>query len=416
MTGLLRIIRGRWRANTRSVRSEKSRRRRRHEVHGGRHLNRLCQFQGEQSRGASNVPATSGRERHEATLRPLREQVHAVIVAASLCSGGACGHAPKAAANSTGTCVPTGTDVVPTRMALTGATLRFCLAEPAGTGTGTLHCYTANLEAKTIAPTSPPTDASAESRPRKDFPLWAANGRNPASASLDPSAHGKGMTACTSDKTACHDLPIDAASLGDKPIAVSDDATLVAIDTRNPKDTRRLPGRLETWDAVTGKKLASFEIHYGPTTEGYETPNHVLEFLGHTVIAYTESACALPCSSATMYSVRGKYLGLLASDPTGARAEQFHDELYLLYSQGPDWPLVVQDMATGKSVQLDDDRNASWDTIVTPAHIVRVVAPSRSNDSAPRSPRVEVWEPDLKLASTIAVPTCVPPTRSVRGR
>ncbi len=73
-----------------------------------------------------------------------------MIVAVSLFSaGGACGgkngHAPRAAAKIASTCVPTDADAFPTRMALTGATFTFCLAER----TGTPYCFTANLEAKT---------------------------------------------------------------------------------------------------------------------------------------------------------------------------------------------------------------------------------------------------------------------------
>lgn len=320
----------------------------------------------------------------------------AILVAVSAC-GGTDGHAPRAA-NTAGTCIPAGADVRPSRMALAGAKLTFCLAANAGKPS----CFTADLEAKTIAPSSAPT-ASDDGRGRKEFPLWAANGPKAASATIDPSTHGKGLTACTHDKATCHELPIDAASIGDKPMDVSDDATLVAIDTRDPKDTHRLPGRLETWDAVTGKKLASFEIHYGPTTSGYETPNHILEFVGHAVIAFTESACALPCSSAMMYSVRGKYLGMFAADPTGATAEHFRDDLYLLRSPGPDPWFVVQDMATGKTLQPDNAEN--WEVVVTPDHIVRVVG-SQLGKPTPRSPRVEVWGPDLKLVTAIAVPTC----------
>lgn len=303
---------------------------------------------------------------------------------------GACGHAPRGAATST--CVPADADVGPSRMTLTGATLRFCL--------GTPSCFMADLDAKTIVPASPPSDDAGG---HKDFFLWGGNGANPASASLEPSA--RGVTVCTHDRATCHELPIAAASLGEKPVAVSDDATLVAIDTRSHGSERMQssPGTLETWDAVTGKKLATFEMHYGSTTSGYESPNHQLEFLGHAVLAYTESACALPCSSATMYSVRGTYLGMLASDPTSATAERFHDELYLLRSPGPDWPFVVQDAATGKSVQLDPDRNASWGAVVTPDHIVRVVA------GTPRVPRVEVWGRDLTLVTAIAVPACARP-------
>lgn len=259
----------------------------------------------------------------------------ATLVAASLFSAGACGGTPVRV-NRASTCVPAGTDIVPSRMALVGTRFTFCLAEHAGNS----YCFTADLEAKTIAPASAPPDASSDHRQRV---FWEGNGENPTGASLAPSLRGKGLTACTHDKATCHELPIDAASAGDKPVAVSDDATLVAIDTRDPSPDGK--GWLEIWDAVAGKQLASFEIRYGPTTAGYETPHRKLVFLGHTVVAFTESACALPCSSATMYSTRGKYLGMLATDPTAATAEHFHDELYLLRTQGPDRSFVVQDAA-----------------------------------------------------------------------
>src|SRR5258706_2196615 len=228
--------------------------------------------------------------------RTLRVELATIVAVSLFSAGGACGgkdgHAPRAA-KSAGTCIPAGADVGPSSMALDGAKFTFCLAERVDNP----YCFTADLEAKTIAPASPPTDTSDKSRSRKDFVLWGGNGADrldPAAASIEPSAHGKGLTAYTHDKTTCHDLPIDAASIGQKPIAVSNDATLVAIDTRRhgPNHMQTSPGRLETWDAVTGKKLASFEMHYGPTTSGYETDDHYLEFLGHTVIAYTMSACA----------------------------------------------------------------------------------------------------------------------------
>src|SRR5262245_19914049 len=232
-------------------------------------------------------------------LRTLRIQAHggafATIVAVGLFgASGACdGRArdclePTAATKIPSTCIPTDADVVPSHMALTGATFTFCLATLAGTA----YCFTADLEAKTIAPAAPPTDASGDNRIRKNR-LWGEG--NPMSASIGPSAHGKGLTVCTSDKAACHDLPIDAARNGDKPIAVSDDATLVAIDTRSyrPNDTQKSPGRLETWDAVSGKKLASFEMHYGPDGLGFDHPVavHSLQFLGYTVIAFTDPPC-----------------------------------------------------------------------------------------------------------------------------
>ena len=311
----------------------------------------------------------------------MRARFAAVFVVIAAC-GGKNGPTKPGASR----CVPASTDLFPTHMALTGTTLAFCL------GVDKPSCFTADLVSKTIASASLPKDVSNDRRGRV---LWAGNGSDPASASIERSAHGKGLTACTSDKATCHELPINAASIGDAPIAVSDDATLVAIDRRNPKDTKRAPGELETWDAVTGKKLASFAIHYGPTTNGYEMPTHIVEFVGHTVIAFTESACALPCSSAKMYSVHGKDLGMLAADPTGAAAEHFHDELYVLYWE-PDRLFTVQDMATGKTVQ--PDKNASWDAIVTPEHIVRVVGSMQ--------PRVEVWGLDLTRTTVIPIPTC----------
>jgi hypothetical protein len=302
--------------------------------------------------------------------------------------------------NNAITCLPRGAAVVPDRMALTGASLTFCFAAPidAGGSAENPYCFTADLETKTIAATTAPTGDRRIRRHR----LY-----DPAGGSIEPSAHGTGLTVCTSDKATCHDLAIDPASLGDKPVAVSDDAAFVAIDTRSygPSATQRSPGRLETWDAVAGKKLASFEIAYGPDRFGSDhSAGRVLQFLGDTVIAFTESPCALPCSSATMYSVRGTYLGLLASDPTASSAERFHDDLFVLHEFRPGGPFVVQDIATGKTVQLDPDPD--WDAVVTPERIVRVVG-SGSFEAAARPARVEVWGPDLTMVTAIAVPTCV---------
>jgi hypothetical protein len=326
------------------------------------------------------------------------------IVAVGLFSvAGACGgnDGHVTTAKIVSTCIPTGADVKPSRMALTGATFSFCLAASVGAP----YCFAADLGAKTIVPASPPA-TTADHLSAKDYPLWRPNGENPTSATLEPSTRGKGLTACTHDKATCHELPIDPATLGDRPSAVSDDAALVAIDMRSyrPKDMKS-PGTVVTWDAATGKKLASFEMHYGPTTTGYEGSTRILDFLGHTVIAFTDSGCALPCSSATMYSVRGKYLGMLASDPTGARAERIRDEVYLLHSGGDPQPFFVQDVATGKIMPPDTDTN--WDAVVTPDRIVRLVG------TTARPPRVEVWGPDLTLVTTIAVPMCTTASKIV---
>src|SRR5678815_2277020 len=116
-------------------------------------------------------------------------------------------------------------------------------------------------------------------------------------------------------------------------------------------DTHRTPGALETWDAVTGKRLASFSMHYGPKDLEIESgPGGHLEFLEHAVIAFT-MPCALPCSTATMYSPRGKYLGLLAAEASSATATHVHDHLYVLHAVNG--PFVAQDAVTGTSVQLD---------------------------------------------------------------
>jgi hypothetical protein len=321
-----------------------------------------------------------------------------VVVGLFSACGGKSPDAPTATTKTPGTCIPTGAAVVPTVTSLTQATLTFCVDNP--------HCFTADLEAKTIAAASADASGGGRTKANVIFNPGSGSADGPTSASIGPSVHSKGLTACTNDKLTCHELPIDAASVSDKPIAVSDDATLVAIDTRNPNDVKKSPGRLETWDAVTGKKLASFEMRYGPDHLGMDdVPRRgKLAFLGHTVLAFTEPGCALPCSSATMYSVRGNDLGLLASDPTAASAEHFHDDLYVIHSYGPPGPLVVQDAATGKSMQLGTDTN--WDAVVTPDRIVRVVGPSSDIGPAPRSARVEVWGQDLKLVTAIAVPTC----------
>jgi hypothetical protein len=295
------------------------------------------------------------------------------------------------------TCVPTGADVEPCCMALTGNTFTFCLAVRF---TSDRYCFTADPSAKTIAPASAPPAAPVDLRSEKNL-LY---GRR-RSATIDPSARGKGLTVCTADKATCHELPIDAANHESKPMAVSDDATLVAIDTHSygPNDTQKTPGRLETWNAVTGKKLASFEMHYGPDGLGSDhTPQGVLAFFDHTVIAFT-MPCALPCSTATMYSVRGKYLGLLASEASSSTAEHFHHDLYVLHA-AHNGTFVVQDAATGKSRQ--PDTNTNWDAVVEPDRIVRVVGPSQDIDPMPRVPGIEVWGPDLKLVTEIAIPMC----------
>jgi hypothetical protein len=81
------------------------------------------------------------------------------------------------------------------------------------------------------------------------------------------------------------------------------------------------------------------------------------------------------------------------------------DPRYLLHAY--DGPFVVQDVATGKIVMQDPATN--WDAVMTSDHIVRVVGPSRAVDHALRPPRVEVWGPDLKLVTEIAVPMCAAP-------
>lgn len=287
--------------------------------------------------------------------------------------------------------MPISAQVEPRDVTLTGATFAFCFE-----GYNNLrYCFAADLAAKTLSRTSPRVDGNS--------PAFVVGGRDqfghPKGASLDRSADGKGLTACTADKATCHDLPIDAANL-EKPIAVSDDATLVAIDTST---TPKTPGTMETWDAVTGKKLASFEMHYGRDGLGFDhgpTPG-TLAFLGHTVLAYT-MPCTQPCSTATMYSVRGEYLGELASEASSASADHFHDDLYVLHSIFG--PFVVQDAATGQSVQPDADTN--WDAVVSPDRIVRVVGPSQISDPPQGPPRVEVWGPDLKRVTVIPVPAC----------
>ncbi len=286
--------------------------------------------------------------------------------------------------------------VEPNRTTLAGPTFAFCLAERAGER----YCFTADIETKTIALASPPTTAAGESR---DHSIHKSN-----SSRIEPSAKGKGLTVCTADKATCHQLPIAAAHIGSKPMAVSEDATLVAIDTRNYRknETPRTPGSLETWNAATGKKLASVKLRYGRDSSGQDLVSpRALGFLGHTVLAFTTPECALPCSVATLYSARGKYLGQLAADPTSASAYHFHDDLYVLH--GAIGEFIVQDLATGKVVRKDtDDTDTTWDAIVTSDHIVRVVVPDQSIANAPRTPRVEVWGPDLKLVTEIAVPTC----------
>ena len=342
----------------------------------------------------------------------------AIVVAGLVGVGGACGdrnaHAPGAAKHAAGqpyapsaatriaaghACMPDDVDVLPSGMALTGTRLAFCLAMPAlDPRAGDRYCFTVDLEAKTIVASPAPAAAAGDGRGHKD--VFGAS-----TATIQPSVHGHGLTVCTADKATCHELPIDAESIGSRPTAVSDDATLVAIDTRSyrPSDTQRAPGRVETWDAVTGKRIGRFDMHYGPDRYGSDHgPGGIVGFLGHTVIAFTME-CALPCSTATMYSVRGKYLGILGADPTAATADRFHDDLYMLRSNGPDnGPFVVQDAATGKTMQLDG--NTNWDAVVTTDLIVRVVGPSP--DPAPRPPRVEVWGPNLTLVTDIAVPKC----------
>jgi hypothetical protein len=291
--------------------------------------------------------------------------------------------------------------VEPGSLTLAGATFAFCLSAR----TGDRYCFTANIEASTIALTRPPT-AAVESH---DHSIHESNSNR-----IEPSAKGKGLTVCTADKATCHQLPIAAANIGSKPMAVSEDATLVAIDTRNYRknETAMTPGRLETWDAVTGKKLASLKLRYGRDHSGQNVVSpRALGFLGHTVLAFTTPECALPCSVATLYSVRGKYLGELAADPTIASAHHFHDDLYVLH--GPIGEFIVQDLATGKVVRADtDDTDTTWDAIVTADQIVRVVVPDQSIEHAPRTPRVDVFGADLKPVTEIAVPTCaVAPAR-----
>ncbi|CAN5895634.1 hypothetical protein BH11MYX3_BH11MYX3_16570 [soil metagenome] len=299
--------------------------------------------------------------------------------------------APVAVPKVPPTCLPPGDELEPSHVALTGDQFSFCFN--ARYGDQRSSCFTANLGTRTIVPASPPGGASLDSR----TPNHRLYGREPQ-PTIEPSASGKGVTVCTGDRTSCHDLPIDPTIIGSKPTAVSDDATLVAVDTRSylPTDNAKTPGKLETWDAVTGKKLASFPITYGPSPGEY--PGLVggdLAFFDHTVIAFT-MPCALPCSTATMYSVRGTYLGFLAAEASSTTAVPFHDNLYVLHAVNG--PLVVQDSATGKSVSPDID--TSWDAVVTPSRIVRIVGP------ALRRPRVDVWGPDLKLVTEIAVPMC----------
>ncbi len=193
-------------------------------------------------------------------------------VAVGLSSGGACGDkdapAPPATATSARTCIPSDANAI-IHMALTGTKLTFCLAARFDNP----YCFTADLDAKTIASARAPAAFGNITR------LDTIDGARPGRASIGPSPRGKQLTACTSDKTTCHDIPVDPATIGDKAMAVSDDATLVAIDIRRPRprDTQKTPGRLETWDAVNGKKLASFVIEYGADGLGFDhAPSHIL--------------------------------------------------------------------------------------------------------------------------------------------
>jgi len=309
------------------------------------------------------------------------------------------GDAPIATPTTSSTCVPTGADLAPSHMSLTGATATFCLASRV-----TRYCFTADLEKKTIA-AAPEPPASDKNRTRTLIFEDA-----PTKATIEPSANGKAITVCTADKRTCHDLPIAGASIDEKPMAVSDDAMLVAIDTRSYRqnDVRKSPGRIETWDAVTAKKLASFDMKYGPDHLGTDDVRRtgILAFLGHTLIAFTEPGCALPCSSATIYSTEGKYIGMLAADPTATSAERVRDELFVLYAYGPDRSFILQDLASGTSVRPDTEM--SWDAVATPDRILRVVGLSRTDDKALPLPRLEVWGPDLKIVTKIFVPTCAP--------
>jgi hypothetical protein len=158
---------------------------------------------------------------------------------------------------------------------------------------------------------------------------------------------------------------------------------------------------METWDAVTGKRIARFAFRYGP--DGGAIKNEYggdLVFLGHSVTAF-RMPCAQPCSEATMYSVRGKYIGMLAVEATSTSGELFHDDLYVLHAHEPFGVFVVQDATTAKSVTPDEDE--VWEAVVTPQRIVRVVGQSSLHRHAPR---VEVWGPDLKLSVTITIPIC----------
>jgi len=309
--------------------------------------------------------------------------------------GGKSGSAPKAEPAIQVACVPTVANVMPAVKALDGAMFSFCV-----TAESTPYCFTADLEARTLTASPAAMDTGGP-----EHHLILEDG--PTKASIEESRNGKGLTVCTADKATCHDLPIAAASMNEHPMAVSDDATLVVIDKRIDRrnGVEKAPGRIETWDATTGKKLATFQAKYGRDDLRMEdVPRRgILAFLGHTVLAFTEPGCALPCSSATMYSVQGKYLGMLAADPTASTATHFHDSLYVLHSYGPPGALTVQDAATGKSVQLDAE--PSWDAFVTRDRIVRVVG---SWGATASPPRVQVWGPDLTLVTEIVIPSCAP--------
>jgi hypothetical protein len=307
---------------------------------------------------------------------------------------GSAGAAPV----KTHTCLPPDVTVDPGWMTLDGSTVGFCLSEPYSKDGP--YCFTADFSAKTIAPAPTPVGAPV-GRGSKQTSFYGTD----ENATIERSAHGKGLTVCTADKATCHEVPIDAARVESMPMAASKDATLVAIETHpdGPHDTQKTPGRMETWDAVTGKKIASFVMHYGPDDFGSDHGlDGILSFFEHTVLAFS-LPCALPCSYATMYDVHGKYLGLLASEVSSAVAEHFHDNLYLLHSS-PSGPFVVQDAVTGKSVV--PGTNTNWDAIVEPDRIVRVVGTPVGDE--PMRPRVELWGPDLKLVSELAVPMCAP--------
>ena len=202
-------------------------------------------------------------------------------------------------------CLPKDLVARPIAARLAGNVFAFCFAEDRSDP----YCFALDIATRAVAPAVPPLDVLAPPHDDDDH----SHG-----AKIDQTDDG--LEVCVTPDS-CRTLATTNSEDADR-VAVSEDGVVAAV---------AFPGnRMETWNVLTGKRIARFKIHYGTRDNG-EQGGRSISFWGHNILAVF-TPCAGPCGDGTVFSPRGKDLGAVPFEPSGMGATRFHDNLWVLAS------------------------------------------------------------------------------------